>query len=182
MSLDKFGRSSHLEHYHNNKEQFATSITGLSFTPNGNIDVGNLKICNVRSPTDENDAVNKSYLMQLLKNFDVELIKVHQEIVRTFENKLIQLSNTINDFEKKNQQNLNNGIAETTRVFDNRLHLLGNSFKTEINDLENKFEQNFKTVEDKIRRSQHKLGNDLSQNITALREEVKSVMTTGYRI
>lgn len=63
MSLDKFGRSSR-----GGGSEIISSLSSLEhrrgfiFTTDGNIDVEKLKLCNVQSPTEEGDGVNKKYV------------------------------------------------------------------------------------------------------------------------
>ncbi|XP_066157574.1 uncharacterized protein [Euwallacea fornicatus] len=63
MSLDKFGR-------HSAKKHKTTTVikSTLSRTSNGDIDNGNLRICNLKPPIDENDATNKEYVDRLLQS------------------------------------------------------------------------------------------------------------------
>jgi hypothetical protein len=80
MSLDKFGRSSHRHRDFN--ERHTPHAIGFSFTPDGNIDLRNLRICNVSSPLEDNDVVNKKTLSEIVND---EMLKLHKEIIKVFE-------------------------------------------------------------------------------------------------
>lgn len=67
MSVDKFGRSisgssSSTSGGLNNSHLFSPYQHDFIFTSDGNIDVENLKLCNVKSPTESSDCANKQYV------------------------------------------------------------------------------------------------------------------------
>ena len=59
MSINKFGQSSAPS-----KRMRMTHIPGvvLEYTVDGNVNIENLRLCNLKAPTNDNDAVNKKYL------------------------------------------------------------------------------------------------------------------------
>jgi peptidoglycan hydrolase CwlO-like protein len=71
MSIDKFGRSNRYEL----NDNFRTKIvhSALPLTIEGHYNIQGKKLCNVKSPTDSYDVVNKHHL-------DVELKQLRQEI------------------------------------------------------------------------------------------------------
>lgn len=66
MSLDKFGRSTLTRsgggEINSSQLLSPSRRRGFIFTEDGNIDIEKLKLCNVNSPTEDGDAVNKKYV------------------------------------------------------------------------------------------------------------------------
>lgn len=63
MSIDKFGRSTSARSGVDvSSSHLLSSRRGFVFTEDGNIDIEELKLCNVQSPTEYGDAVNKKYV------------------------------------------------------------------------------------------------------------------------
>ncbi|KAJ8916435.1 hypothetical protein NQ315_014648 [Exocentrus adspersus] len=113
MSVDKFGRSSHLGQRHNNSLQdfmkFYSSFR-LSLTSDGNIDASNLKICNVNEPTQASDVTTKKYVDMVQSNQDV-LKQAVQSMKDNIHKQANLLDQTLqrheklkDDFEQKYQQ------------------------------------------------------------------------------
>ena len=81
MSLDKFGRRSDAFKRRQQQQQFSIPYTKpqLARTQDGNIDMEYLKICNLKLPTDKNDAATKDYIDgQLKDNIDILYKKFHE--------------------------------------------------------------------------------------------------------
>lgn len=99
MSLDKFGRSIHKE------AQGASHLLspyrhGFTFTSDGNIDVENLKLCNVHNPHDKKDAVNKAYVddhISVLKKEFHTVIQMPADIERKLVADKKKISESFND-------------------------------------------------------------------------------------
>lgn len=96
MSLDKFGRHSRK---HN---QTVTSFKPvLPHTPEGDIDVENLRICNLKPPKDGNDATTKEYVNNLLSTNlgDIEnklgVMRKGLDIIKSVGNELASVHNLV---------------------------------------------------------------------------------------
>lgn len=74
MSLDKFGRSSAPRTSEVSNSPLLQVQRGFTFTEDGNIDIGNLRLCNVQLPTAEGDATTKAYVDLTAENLSS---KVH---------------------------------------------------------------------------------------------------------
>lgn len=64
MSLDKFGRSA-VPHATSHQLLIQREFT---YTKDGNVNIGNLKLCNVQSPTEGGDASTKDYVDLPIEN------------------------------------------------------------------------------------------------------------------
>lgn len=111
MSVDKFGRvataAMHTPH------ELLLPKVALAHTSDGNIDIENLKICNVKAPTSNTDVANKAYVDQQVKDFntnieqhgnDIQALAMHMNDVKaelhktkfpSFENRLQKMEEFI---------------------------------------------------------------------------------------
>ncbi|KAG5874171.1 hypothetical protein JTB14_000608 [Gonioctena quinquepunctata] len=84
MTIDKFGRSS------KKKPKIHPIVTpALVHTPDGDIDLDNVKLCNVKQPTVVSDAANKEYVDEVKTNF----VKITQGIQSQLETLLVEIKN-----------------------------------------------------------------------------------------
>lgn len=127
MSVDKFGRSnidrgipssssSHL---------FSPYRHGFIFTEDGNIDVENLKLSNVKSPTNDNDVCNKRYV-------DGSLTSLNKELHTIIE---MSSKNTIRELEHGDIKNIYLKIADV----DNKITSFKEDISREVVNLRNEF-------------------------------------------
>jgi hypothetical protein len=87
MSLDKFGRRSGGKQIVSIASKSSSSSSSFSYTVDGNIDIGNMKICNLKPPTSSSDATNKKYVDNLI----MELNKKYQAV----DNKIAELNTSV---------------------------------------------------------------------------------------
>jgi ribosomal protein S15P/S13E len=85
MSVNKFGRSSQSNNVRDLRSQFAyfSAVAGgsviLHRTTDGNIDINNVKLCNIKDPTLNTDAAHKKYVDNKIKDaqkYSAEALKV----------------------------------------------------------------------------------------------------------
>lgn len=77
MSIDKFGRSLksvNNKDIHNLFYSHQQQQQPLSYTEDGDLDLNNHKLCNLRDPTNNQDAATKKYVNSLLEKFKREII------------------------------------------------------------------------------------------------------------
>lgn len=86
MTLDKFGR--HSDNSSNSLNSSNIHIPVLPYTKNGDIDAKNLKISNLKLPTNQNDAANKEYVDNFIKFCDKNFVNriLYQSILHSFNN------------------------------------------------------------------------------------------------
>lgn len=144
MSVDKFGRAA------DQPNRFRSLITassgrGLTFMGDGNINIENLKLCNVKRPTNKKDAANKDYVDSILEAFKVStstaISNNEQSILAKFmetrdmlqannnsfmQGIIIRLKNTTDDFDVR--------LTETTQQLNEKINgiLLELSTKLDI--------------------------------------------------
>ncbi|CAH1107072.1 unnamed protein product [Psylliodes chrysocephalus] len=97
MSLDKFGRASEVR---KSRNLVASASIGLAHTPDGDTDIENLKVCNVKTPTLNTDAVNKGYVDQHLRNVSNEVIN-NKQILSQHEKQIKLHGNDVNGLTKQ---------------------------------------------------------------------------------
>lgn len=86
MVIDKFGRSS--SYNYQNSSQIKSRIFGFNLTPSGDFDFQKKRICNLPTPTHPNDAANKSYVDEKIKQ--INTLRTEMRL------KVHNLSNTLN--------------------------------------------------------------------------------------
>lgn len=73
MSLDKFGRASHLSDSYSNATT-RSMILPIAFTSDGDIDCEKRRLCNVKDPLSDVDAVNRKYFLEKVGD-DIQQIR-----------------------------------------------------------------------------------------------------------
>lgn len=92
MPVDKFG---HRRRHAN--ERVKPYMPKVAHTPDGNIDAENVRICNVKAPTTNSDAVNKLYVDEQMQVYHNELGALQKTINSTLQTQLVSHQNKIND-------------------------------------------------------------------------------------
>lgn len=115
MPLNKFGQSRNASKQSSFLSKFQ-STNLLKFTPDGNIDVEHLKICNVKQPSHDTDAVNKKYVDLEVKTLSDNVTKINNEIKKSISDSNL-LINRLNLSLHKVEQGLNLYITK----FDKQL-------------------------------------------------------------
>lgn len=115
MSLDKFGRSStsrsvknkHAERFH--------------FLPihNGNFDMGNRCLINVKSPEQKHDAATKIYVDSLVDNLTLKLMNVNEKTA-DLDNKYFGMQNSLKLTEKLEVM-IEHTLKDTIKLLDSRV-------------------------------------------------------------
>lgn len=108
MPLDKFGHSFHDKKYSNKFQQ----TNSLKFTVSGDVDMENLRICNVKEPLLNNDVVNKEYL-------EKELANIVDQISIITKDSLIKYFNQLNGEVAVIKDNVSKFKDETIKLIDN---------------------------------------------------------------
>ena len=96
MSLDKFGRGSFPR-----SAQMVTVRSGFSHTPTDDIDVGHLKMCNVKLPTDVADVANKQYVDEVISQIKLDFKIAFDNYGEKIRNYLAGFSNEIIEERKR---------------------------------------------------------------------------------
>lgn len=148
MSLDKFGRSaasSSSASTGGTSHLLSPYRHGFTFTSDGNIDVENLKLSNVKSPTNDNDVCNKRYV-------DDNLLSLNKELNTIIE---MSLRSAIRELQSKDIRRIYLEISESKKK--------GKKLGDDVDDKINKFNESLETIKELI-----------SQEIDKLREEFLS--------
>lgn len=81
MSLDKFGRTIVLSSNSSSSHLLSPYRHGFIFTIDGNIDVENLKLCNIKDPTEVYDCANKRYVDTVNENLFKKVDTIKQNLL-----------------------------------------------------------------------------------------------------
>lgn len=162
MSLDKFGRASHLSDSYSNAKT-RSMILPIAFTSDGDIDCEKRRLCNVKDPLSDVDAVNRKYLLEKVGD-DIQQIRSDFQIA--FNNYSKKMLISWDGFVKQNEFKL----AELNGKCDGLQKVMFNI----QNDLKTTQEhvQRLLEVEKRNNETFAKLSVDTEKRITNAHEEV----------
>lgn len=199
MPLDKFGRSARSSASSSllTKFQFASAF---KYTTTGDLDVENLKICNVNEPTLDNDVANKKYVDSknsiIIKHFDevdsritlrfkenetrVEKLQaVSIANNRKFEDKLKTVNDRLGQIERNNT-----GLIDVIKVIERNVsHLLKNNNKSAVGNNNNNTEINFFKLDRDLNHLKNIVNGTMAENnrtLSILQNDIKALKTVKH--
>jgi hypothetical protein len=209
MSVNKFGRSSLSRYSHTYRNRFTFERGGgggviLNYTPDDNIDAGNLKICNIKDPTHNTDAANKRYVDALrvedkksviaaLKILDDKMLYSSEQYLKQIESAVGKINDkTHSDISQLKEENFNHiervntnlgkQISDMLDQFNDHFKQVDADMKNLLN-IHNELKNQLKTHDDAIKinastlkENTANLKQSVSQNETKL-EHITSIMT-----
>lgn len=148
MSLDKFGRTIALSSKSSSSHLLPPYRHGFTFTIDGNIDVENLKLCNIKDPTEVYDCANKQYVDTVNENLFKKVDTIKQNL-------LAKCDSTINAIPEVVNKQVNINIQAYKIDLENSIKNLSSDIVALKNELKI-VRTNIDTVERKIN---HEIGN-----------------------
>lgn len=175
MSLDKFGRAAAASHSSSTASHSLSPYRhGFIFTGDGNIDVENLKLCNVKGPTEEFDCANKQYVdnlkTNLLKKLNVIPDIVNQQIdlnMKAYKIKYDSDVTTLRDIISTNKSKCESEIKSLRTNLENKIDQYVINLKNDIS----LFTRNF--ILEEIKSQSEKINKDIKriEHKTAIAEK-----------
>lgn len=191
MSVDKFGRTNIDRGASSNSSHLLSPYRhGFIFTEDGNIDVENLKLSNVKSPTNDKDVSTKRYVDDSLTSLNKELHtfieKYSKDTIQELEHKYINnIYLKISDVDGKVKtfsesleiikKLIYNEVENLRNEFLNQITILSNDRTIIITDLSNKI-SNLTTAVELNTLNLNKISNlDLSAKIMSVEKLTKNI-------
>lgn len=174
MSVDKFGRSiiSGSPTSSDSSHLLSPYRHGFIFTSDGNIDVENLKLCNVKSPTESSDCVNKQYVdtnnENLLKKIDTVkntipiIVAKHSDLERK------AFVDNVRDLESR----INTAMNVIPDMINQKIYLDTQTYKRKYDDEIKKLQQK---VDDVTKSINQQIDLDTKSYKTKYDEELKKI-------
>ncbi|KAK9870123.1 hypothetical protein WA026_006214 [Henosepilachna vigintioctopunctata] len=109
MPLNKFGHTSHSRGYQYKHRKI--EIQRFPLTPDGEYDFKNHKLCNIKTPTSDNDGATKSYVDSSVNNIQTIINDNYQLLL----DKYNETNMDIITFKKVNQQERDKMVKQINR-------------------------------------------------------------------
>lgn len=122
MPLNKFGQSAIASKNASLISKFQPLNNQLKYTIHGDLDLENIKICNIKDPSLDGDAVNKKYV-------DVK-DNIYSNLIEKIEKKIDNLEQSVT----KNWIIYTNKIDENTSLYEEKLKKYNLDFEKMLND------------------------------------------------
>lgn len=177
MPVDKFGRSitTHSTGGGSSPHLLSSYRHGFILTGDGNIDVENLKMCNVKDPTDKFDCANKQYV----DNADINLMgKINTIEALNYANKQYVDTSHANLLKKITAMRK---IIQDNRKFVYEFKDLNVANMQYVNDAISKVKDDFSTVLNKYSEQSGIQLTDFDAKIKRLKENLRNEFTNTIK-